>query len=140
MPCVVILIPKHSFCNTVCVCMVMQIKLVLLLLLLIRRFQLDQCSLKTPRIVSHTGYLPRGVRSESVTKSLLARDLNLDILCKKPFQSKNFTFIWRGVFSLIGCRYAFQSLRSLIVWGLISSRWSQKALWMEELKIKKFCT
>ena len=28
MPCVVILIPKHSFCNTVCVCMVMQIKLV----------------------------------------------------------------------------------------------------------------
>ena len=25
---VVILIPKHSFCNTVCVCMVMQIKLV----------------------------------------------------------------------------------------------------------------
>ena len=28
MLCVVILIPKHSFCNTVCVCMVMQIKLV----------------------------------------------------------------------------------------------------------------
>ena len=28
MPCIVILIPKHSFCNTVCVCMVMQIKLV----------------------------------------------------------------------------------------------------------------
>ena len=28
MPYVVILIPKHSFCNTVCVCMVMQIKLV----------------------------------------------------------------------------------------------------------------
>ena len=28
MPCVVILIPKHSFCNTVCVCMFMQIKLV----------------------------------------------------------------------------------------------------------------
>ena len=28
MPCFVILIPKHSFCNTVCVCMVMQIKLV----------------------------------------------------------------------------------------------------------------
>ena len=28
LPCVVILIPKHSFCNTVCVCMVMQIKLV----------------------------------------------------------------------------------------------------------------
>ena len=27
-PCVVILIPKHSFCNTVCACMVMQIKLV----------------------------------------------------------------------------------------------------------------
>ena len=26
---VVILIPKHSFCNTVCVCMVMQIKLVI---------------------------------------------------------------------------------------------------------------
>ena len=25
---VVILIPKHSFCHTVCVCMVMQIKLV----------------------------------------------------------------------------------------------------------------
>ena len=28
LPCVVILIPKHSFCHTVCVCMVMQIKLV----------------------------------------------------------------------------------------------------------------
>ena len=28
LPCVVIFIPKHSFCNTVCVCMVMQIKLV----------------------------------------------------------------------------------------------------------------
>ena len=28
--CVVILIPKHSFCNTVCVCMVMQIKLVVI--------------------------------------------------------------------------------------------------------------
>ena len=28
MLCVVILIPKHSFCNTVCVCMVIQIKLV----------------------------------------------------------------------------------------------------------------
>ena len=28
MPYVVILIPEHSFCNTVCVCMVMQIKLV----------------------------------------------------------------------------------------------------------------
>ena len=28
LPCVVILIPKHSFCKTVCVCMVMQIKLV----------------------------------------------------------------------------------------------------------------
>ena len=27
-PCVAILIPKHSFCNTVCPCMVMQIKLV----------------------------------------------------------------------------------------------------------------
>ena len=27
-PCVVILIPKHSFCNTVCVCMVVPIKLV----------------------------------------------------------------------------------------------------------------
>ena len=26
--CVVIFIPKHSFCNTVCICMVMQIKLV----------------------------------------------------------------------------------------------------------------
>ena len=26
--CVVILIPKHSFCNNVCVCMVMQVKLV----------------------------------------------------------------------------------------------------------------
>ena len=26
--CIVILIPKHSFCNTACVCMVMQIKLV----------------------------------------------------------------------------------------------------------------
>ena len=69
-------------------------------------------SLKTPRIVSVTEYLPRGVQSESVTKSLLARDLDLDILCKKPFQPKNFTFIWRDVFSLIGCGYAFQSLRS----------------------------
>ena len=28
MPCFVILIPKNSFCNTVCACMVMQIKLV----------------------------------------------------------------------------------------------------------------
>ena len=27
-PCVVILIPKYSFCNTVCFCMLMQIKLV----------------------------------------------------------------------------------------------------------------
>ena len=26
--CCIILIPKHSFCNTVCACMVMQIKLV----------------------------------------------------------------------------------------------------------------
>ena len=26
--CVVILIPKHSFCSTVCVCMFMQLKLV----------------------------------------------------------------------------------------------------------------
>ena len=31
MPCVVILIPEHSFCNTVCVCMVMQISSLLLL-------------------------------------------------------------------------------------------------------------
>ena len=28
--CVVSLIPKHSFCNTICVCMVMQIKLVVI--------------------------------------------------------------------------------------------------------------
>ena len=28
LPCVVILIPKHSFCNTVCVCMGVQIRLV----------------------------------------------------------------------------------------------------------------
>ena len=28
LPCIVISIPKHSFCNTVCICMVMQIKLV----------------------------------------------------------------------------------------------------------------
>ena len=91
-------------------------------------------SLKTPRIVSVTGYLSRGVQGESVTKSLLAQDLHLDILCKKPFQSKNFTFIWRDVFSLIGCRYSFSLFGPLIVWGLISSRWSQKALWMEELK------
>ena len=69
-------------------------------------------SLKTPRIVSVTGYLSRGVQGELVTKSLLAQDLHLDILCKKPFQSKNYTFIWRDVFSFIGCGYSFQSLRS----------------------------
>ena len=33
MPCVVILIPKHSFFNTVCVCMVTQIKLVVVVVL-----------------------------------------------------------------------------------------------------------
>ena len=32
MPCVVILISKHSFCNTVCVCMVMQVKLVVVVI------------------------------------------------------------------------------------------------------------
>ena len=32
---VVILIPKHSFCNTVCVCMVMQIKLVVVVVVYI---------------------------------------------------------------------------------------------------------
>ena len=30
LPFFVILIPKHSFCNTVCFCMVMQIKLVVI--------------------------------------------------------------------------------------------------------------
>ena len=32
---VVILIPKHSFCNTVCVCIVMQIKLLVVVVVVI---------------------------------------------------------------------------------------------------------
>ena len=74
-------------------------------------------SLKIPRIVSVTGYLPKdrggggGGREKSVTNNLLAQDLNLDILCKETFQSKNFTFILKDAFSLIDCGYAFQSLR-----------------------------
>ena len=35
MLCVVILIPKHSFCNTVCVCIVMQIKLLVVVVVVI---------------------------------------------------------------------------------------------------------
>ena len=37
MPCVVILIPKHSFFNTVCVCMVTQIKLVVVVVVVLYR-------------------------------------------------------------------------------------------------------
>ena len=35
MPSVVILIPKHSFCNTLCVCMVKQIKLVVVVVVIV---------------------------------------------------------------------------------------------------------
>ena len=35
MPCFVILIPKNSFCNTVCACMVMQIKLVVVVVVVV---------------------------------------------------------------------------------------------------------
>ena len=39
--CVVILIPKHSFCNTVCVCMVMQIKLVVVVVVVVGQPRLN---------------------------------------------------------------------------------------------------
>ena len=32
--CVVILVPKNSFCNTVCACMVMQIKLIVVVVVI----------------------------------------------------------------------------------------------------------
>ena len=41
LPCVVIFIPKHSFCNTVCVCMVMQIKLVVVVVVVVGQPRLN---------------------------------------------------------------------------------------------------
>ena len=99
------------------------IKIVLLWALLnlvgmIRRFQFERQPQNTTNSFCH--WIPPqrqggggggGGREKSVTNNLLAQDLNLDILCKKTFQSKNFTFILKDAFSLIDCGYAFQSLR-----------------------------
>ena len=49
MPCVVILIPKHSFCNTACACMVMQIKLVVVVVVVVQGYVYYPRPLRAPQ-------------------------------------------------------------------------------------------